>query len=183
VRNAHTAYIHAGADIITTNTFNTARHVLEPAGYGEDVALLNRRAVELAREVRNEAAARDVWIAGSLSCVPPHSEFRNGTPSDAKARDNYREQASILAEAGVDLLITEMMLDPQNAALVTEAAREMDLPVWNGMSAQVSGDGIMMAWRGRVDLILSTPEWSCPDLVNGLVKNGLFIVERTHPCG
>ena len=45
-----------------------------------------------------------------------------------------------MAEAGVDLLIAEMMLDPLNAALVTEAARETGLPVWNGMSAQVSDD-------------------------------------------
>ncbi len=35
VREVHEDYIRAGADIITTNTFATARHVLEPAGMGE----------------------------------------------------------------------------------------------------------------------------------------------------
>ena len=35
VREVHEAYIRAGADLITTNTFPTARHVLEPAGMGE----------------------------------------------------------------------------------------------------------------------------------------------------
>jgi S-methylmethionine-dependent homocysteine/selenocysteine methylase len=34
VREVHEDYIKAGADVIITNTFATARHVLEPAGMG-----------------------------------------------------------------------------------------------------------------------------------------------------
>ena len=35
VRQMHERYIRAGADIITTNTFNTLRPALEASGYAE----------------------------------------------------------------------------------------------------------------------------------------------------
>ena len=56
VREVHEDYIRAGADVIITNTFATARHVLEPAGMGEQFRELNTRAVALAREARENAA-------------------------------------------------------------------------------------------------------------------------------
>src|SRR5262245_33406533 len=64
VRDVHEAYIRAGADVIITNTFSTARcSNLEAAGLGGRLAEVNRRAVELAREARDRAAGgRDVWV-------------------------------------------------------------------------------------------------------------------------
>jgi methionine synthase I (cobalamin-dependent) len=56
VREVHEDYIRAGADVIITNTFATARHVLEPAGMGERFRELNTRAVALAKEARENAA-------------------------------------------------------------------------------------------------------------------------------
>ena len=46
----------AGADVLTTNTYSSARHNLEPLGLGDRTAELNLRAVMLARDAR--AAAR-----------------------------------------------------------------------------------------------------------------------------
>ena len=57
VRAVHEDYVRAGADVIITNTFATARHVLEPAGLGERVRALNQRAVALAQEARENAGA------------------------------------------------------------------------------------------------------------------------------
>src|SRR5918999_908911 len=56
VREVHEDYIRAGAEVIITNTFATARHVLEPAGMGERFRELNPRAVTLAQEARENAA-------------------------------------------------------------------------------------------------------------------------------
>src|SRR5215210_8849091 len=67
VREVHEDYIRAGADVIITNTFPTARHVLEPAGMGERFRELNALAVELAKEARENAADGAVFIAGSIS--------------------------------------------------------------------------------------------------------------------
>lgn len=145
VREVHIDYIRAGAEVITTNTFGTARHILEPTRYGDDVEAINRAAVKIAQEARDEAAEGEVWIAGSISSMPALSEMQR-TPAGAKAADNYREQADILANAGVDLLICEMMLDRENASLVIEAAKGTGLPVWVGCSAEKHQHDLM-AWR------------------------------------
>ena len=69
VRAVHTAYIHAGAEVIIANTFGTARSLLQAAGIGNEFERINRRAVELAFEARDAAgkSAVDVAIGGSLS--------------------------------------------------------------------------------------------------------------------
>src|SRR3712207_5953676 len=67
VREVHEDFVRAGADVITTNTFATARHVLEPAGMGERFRELNTRAVALAQEARENAADGAVFLAGSIS--------------------------------------------------------------------------------------------------------------------
>ena len=47
VRQIHENYVQAGADVITTNTFATCRHVLAGAGMADETVAIIRRAVEL----------------------------------------------------------------------------------------------------------------------------------------
>ena len=68
VRRLHELYIEAGVDVITTNTYSSARHNLLPLGLGDKVHELNLRAVMLAQDARDRAAKeRPVWIGGSVS--------------------------------------------------------------------------------------------------------------------
>ena len=68
VRQMHETYIKDGVDIITTNTFSSGRHCLEPLGKGDLTRELNLRAVVLAQEARERAAKdRPVYIAGAIS--------------------------------------------------------------------------------------------------------------------
>ena len=145
VRQVHEDYIRAGADIIITNTFATARHTLEYAGMGDLVRRLNTRAVVMAQNAREAAAAaaagdRQVFIAGSISTFDPglKSELR---PSEQQARANYREQAHLLAEAGVDLIMLEMMRDVEQSAYAIEAAVSTGVPTWVGFSCRLNEDG------------------------------------------
>ncbi len=70
VRTVHEEYIRAGSDVITTNTFGTARHVLAGAGLAEETVAINRRAVELARDARERVdTGRPIAVAGSMSCM------------------------------------------------------------------------------------------------------------------
>ena len=152
VRGVHESYLEAGADVITTNTFATCRHVLEGAGLGDETVAINRCAVELAREARDRVApGRAVAIAGSMSNTVA---WRPGTvgpdpayfPSPEEETANYREMADTLAEAGCDLLVMEMMMDVARATRVTEAALATGLPVWIGISASQGSDGTMIGW-------------------------------------
>ena len=85
VREVHEDYIRAGADVIITNTFATARHVLEPAGIGERFRELNARAVALAKEARENAADSAVFIAGSISTFTARYDY-SYEPRTEKAR-------------------------------------------------------------------------------------------------
>lgn len=145
IRAVHEDYIRAGAEVITANTFGAARHVLEAAGREAEVASINRAAVQLAREARDEVAERRTWVAASMSSMPPLGA--RGLPVGANARASYREQAELLAEAGADLIIAEMMTHADNAALVVEAALQTGLPVWVGFSAEVDRtSGKLVPW-------------------------------------
>jgi S-methylmethionine-dependent homocysteine/selenocysteine methylase len=144
VRAVHEDYIRAGADVIITNSFSTARHVLEPAGLGDRVQALNQRAVILAQAAReNAAAGRPVAIAGSIS------SFRaDGTPAE-QLEANYREQAELLAEAGVDLIALEMMYNVELAAPAIRAALATGLPTWVGFSCRLAEDGTIQLLDGN----------------------------------
>ncbi len=149
VRAAHEDYLRAGAEILTANSFGCARHVLAPAGLGDRVAELNRSSIALAREARDRAApGREAWIAGSISSFVPAGEWEN-TPDEAEGRASYREQAELLAEAGADLLILEMMRDLEQSRQALDAAVATGLPVWVGFTGRLAPDGRTVVLRGR----------------------------------
>jgi S-methylmethionine-dependent homocysteine/selenocysteine methylase len=144
VRAVHEDYIRAGAEIITTNTYPTARHVLEPAGLGGAVKTLNERAVALAKRAR-EAVSTDhpVYIAGSMSTFGASND-RSQLPPPERERANYREQAEILAAAGVDLLLAENLYSIEQGGYLVEAAVQTGLPTWIGFSCRVGRDGTLV---------------------------------------
>ena len=153
VREVHEDYIRAGADLIITNTFAAARHVLEPAGMGEQFRELNIRAVTLAKEARENAAERAVFIAGSISTFTARYDY-SYEPRAETARANYREQAEVLAESGVDVIALEMMRDVEQTTYAMEAAASIGLPVWVGFSCKKTIDeGTVVLWDGEHTLV------------------------------
>jgi len=153
VRQVHEDYIQAGAQIITANTYSTARHVLESINLGHESKLLNFKSVQLAQQARDNAAQEDVYIAGSMSSMPPltsHHEVATGE----HVVSSYQELAEVLAEAGVDVIITEMMRDIENASIVIKAAVSTGLPVFIGFSAMMAENGVdvrSLRWKNTDD--------------------------------
>ena len=147
VREVHEDYIRAGADVIITNTFAPARHMLEPAEMGEQFRELNTRAVTLAKQARENAADRPVFIAGSISTFTARYDY-SYEPRAEKARANYREQAEVLAESGVDVIALEMMRDLEQTTYALEAAVGTRLPIWVGYSCKTTDEGTVVLWDG-----------------------------------
>jgi homocysteine S-methyltransferase len=153
VREVHEDYIAAGAQVITANTYSTARHVLESINLGHESKLLNFKSVQLAREARDRVAREEVYIAGSMSSMPPLTSHRE-VAIDGHVESSYQELAEVLAEAGVDLIIAEMMRDIENASIVIKAAVSTGLPVWIGYSAMLADNGVdvrSLRWKNRDD--------------------------------
>lgn len=171
LRSVHEDYIRAGADVIITNTYASARHVLEPAGLGDDVEELNRIAVSAALQARDASADRDVVIAGSLG------DFRGVDVQrwidSGSVAATYREQAEILADAGVDLLMMEMMREPDVAVPAIEAALDTGLPVWVGCSCDDELGGSRLKMRNH-------PERDFGECLDAVVDLGGAVVSMMH---
>lgn len=136
VREVHADFINAGAEIQIVNSFALGRQVLEPAGYGGQVASFNQKAVALCKEAVAAAGSdRPLWIAGSLSSFAAGSD-RSKLPQGPVLRANYREQASLLHDAGVDLLALEMLCDIDISLDAVTSALPTGLPLMLGFTCQ-----------------------------------------------
>ena len=104
VREVHSDFITAGADIITINSYGIIKSNLAWAGIEDRFKELNRLACDLAKEAR-DASGRAVLIAGSLP--PLAGSFRpDRVGKFEEIEPLYREQAEVLAPY-VDLLLCE----------------------------------------------------------------------------
>lgn len=141
IRDIHRAYLEAGADIISTNSFNA--NSVSMADYGLQkipglIKEMNIAAASVARSAVEEAPLRE-WggralVAGSIgptnrtaSMSPEVSDpsFRNVTYDQLSGA--YSEQVEGLIEGGVDLLLFETVFDTLNLKAGLDAAnRVMD---------------------------------------------------------
>jgi 5-methyltetrahydrofolate--homocysteine methyltransferase len=125
VRGAHEAYLAAGADLITTNTFNATRTAMADYDLEPWVPEINHEAARLARAACDAAEAADGstrWVLGSLG---PTNRTASLSPdvNDAGARsidfeslvEAYTEAARALDAGGADLIAIETIYDTLNA--------------------------------------------------------------------
>lgn len=172
VRSMHERYIRAGVDIITVNTYSAARHNLERIGVADKTRELNLRAVMLADDARQRwARDRPVLIAGSVSnyglragAEPDYHGWAVARgwseTSDAQAISNLREQAEILADAGVDFFVAESTGSTLQRKWVIEACLATGLPVWMGFRCrQEEGKSVpQVGYRSEEDLSANLEE-------------------------
>ncbi len=141
VSAAHRAFTEVGADFISTNTFGCSEPRLAAAGITGRMEELNRAAVGLALEER-ERAERQLLVAGCMTTVGFRGEpgVVGATPEGEWA---LASQAQVLADAGADLIIVEMLSEVEHANVQLAAAASAGLPVWAGFSSALNGAGQM----------------------------------------
>jgi 5-methyltetrahydrofolate--homocysteine methyltransferase len=121
----HQQYVECGVDLLITNTLTMNRVNIESHNVGVDVREVNLVGVRLAK-----AAAREgQYVLGDMSStgkiLKPYGDL-----SEDEAYAAFKEQATILAEGGVDGFIIETMFDLREALCALRASREVgDLPV------------------------------------------------------
>ena len=147
VRQVHESYIRAGADVIIANTFGTAPHVLKRLGLQDRIAEINQSAVTVALEARYNCG-KDVCVAASISSMPAFDHFY--IPKTAEVREGFVRQAELLAAAGAELFIAEMMREVDVADMVISAARATGIPVWTGFSASINDTGTLTNYESPV---------------------------------
>ena len=132
VMAVHRAYLEAGAESITTNTFVASPLHLEMAGkHAEDAERIAGLAAKQARTAVAEAGGT-AYVAGSIGPSPGAIEADGGTDfgiPNQKVRDAHRRILNALAEGGVDYFCIETMFSAKEAATAVDEARRTGLPI------------------------------------------------------
>ncbi len=104
VLEVHKQYVRAGAEILETNTYGANRIKLRSFGIEDDLRAINEQGAALARD----AAGHSAFVAGAIGPLGIRIEPYGPTGLD-EAREYFREQATALRDAGVDLFVLETM--------------------------------------------------------------------------
>ena len=157
----HKSFLEAGADIITTNTFNSNAISQEDYGLEHLVFELNKVSAQLARSAVDQFPGMQ-WVAGSIgptnataSLSPDidHPEKRKVSFTDLV--QSYTEAVEGLVEGGVDLLLIETAFDTLNAKAAYFAIA--DYRNRNNSDIEVIISGTITDMSGRT-LTGQTPE-------------------------
>jgi 5-methyltetrahydrofolate--homocysteine methyltransferase len=146
IRRIHAAYLEAGADIISTNTFGCAPYVLGEYGLAERAYEIARAAARVAREV---AGAR--FVVGAMGPGTRSISVTRNVTFD-EVREAYAIQARGLIDGGADALLLETQQDTLNvkaAAIgVRRAMREAGVNRPLMVSGTIEPTGTMLAGQG-----------------------------------
>ena len=133
ISEIHRAYLDAGADIITTNTFNSNALSQEAHGLSGIARRLCAAGAEIARKAADEfsSASKPRFVAG---CLGPTGKTCSISPeiTDPSKRDvtfdqmkaAYFASATALLEGGVDIILVETVFDTLNCKAAIRALEE-----------------------------------------------------------
>ena len=129
----HRAYIDAGADIISTNTFSSNRISQHEYGCESEARAMALAGAQLARRVADECADHHVWVAGSMGPTAKSLTLASDMSQPALRTVDfdtmaaaYEEQAEALLEGGADVLLLETCYDALNTKAALYAIQRLN---------------------------------------------------------
>ena len=147
IEDIHRQYIEAGADIISTNTFNASSISLADYGMQDYVDEINTAAVRIARHAVS-SCEKEVWVAGVLgptgrtaSLSPDVNDAAERNITYDELYEAYSAQVKVFNREGADLILIETVFDSLNAKAALRAAKDhSQLPIMlSGTISDASG--------------------------------------------
>lgn len=129
------AYIAAGSQVIYAPTFGGNRINLAKHGLTDRIEEINRTLVGYSRELAGDGVyvAGDITTSGSFITA-------DGDYTYDDAFKMYQEQVKILADAGIDLIAAETMINIEETLATVDAANSVcDLPIMCTMTVEADG--------------------------------------------
>ena len=132
VQHVHEAYIHAGANVIQTNTYGANYIKLARYGLEEKVKKINQSAVQIAKK----ASQNNAYVLGNIGGIHGGQSFIELE----EIKRSFREQLYCLLLEGVDGLILETYYSLTELKTVLDIAREeTDIPIITNVSMHEPG--------------------------------------------
>ena len=129
------AYIAAGSQVIYAPTFGGNRINLAKHGLTDRIEEINRTLVGYSRELAGDGVyvAGDITTSGSFITA-------DGDYTYDDAFKMYQEQVKVLADAGIDLIAAETMINIEETLAAVDAANSVcDLPIMCTMTVEADG--------------------------------------------
>lgn len=148
-------YARCGCHALTANTLTMNRIFIETHNVNVSVRDVNKAGVEIARQ----AAVEGQYVLGNISSTGQLLE-PYGTYKESQFYDAFKEQAEILAEAGVDGFIIETMFDLREAMCALRACKD------NFPLAAIVSIAFATEEKGGMTMMGNSAEQCAKDLTN-----------------
>lgn len=135
IQKLQKSYIEAGSRIIYAPTFGGNRLSLKQHGLENKIQEINSTLVSYSREI----AGNKAFVAGDIT-TSGQFVTADGEYTYEDAFEMYKEQITILKNAGVDLIATETMINIEETLAAVDAANSVcDLPVMCTVTVEADG--------------------------------------------
>ena len=135
IQNLQKAYIAVGSQVIYAPTFGGNRMNLKKHGLTDRIEEINRTLVSYSKEI----AVPGVYVAGDITTSGDFLTADGDYTYDDAFR-MYQEQIRILADAGVDLIAAETMINIEETLAAVDAAGSIcDLPIFCTVTVEADG--------------------------------------------
>ena len=135
IQKLQKSYIEAGSRIIYAPTFGGNRLSLKQHGLENNIQEINSTLVSYSREI----AGNKAFVAGDIT-TSGQFVTADGEYTYEDAFEMYKEQITILKNAGVDLIAAETMINIEETLAAVDAANSVcDLPVMCTVTVEADG--------------------------------------------
>lgn len=164
------AYVEAGADFVTSNTFGASPLKLEEYGIADRTEEIVTAGVNLLKK----AVGGRALIAGSVGptgrIITPY-----GDTEPEEFRKTFEVQIGTMIDAGVDFVLIETMIDLNEAVIAVEVSKSIapDIPVIATLTFDPTPRGFYTVMGSNIETAVKELKSAGVDVVGSNCGNGL----------
>ncbi|MFH1295850.1 MAG: homocysteine S-methyltransferase family protein [Bacteroidota bacterium] len=163
-------YIHAGADIIETNTFGGSPLKLASYSLDDKTEEINRAAILAAKKASNDST----YICGSIG---PSGKLLKpfGDTEPNEIYESFYRQIKVIVDSGADMIVIETMSDLNEAFLAVEATRNVSssIPLIVSITYEFTPRGFYTIMGISIEIASKRLENKGVDLIGSNCGNGI----------
>jgi betaine-homocysteine S-methyltransferase len=125
VSQLHREFIRAGSDVVQAFTYYGHREKLRLIGKEELLEPLQKNALQIAKDARDEFKDLDLLVCGDVANTNIYDP--NNKKSHSECQKMYEEQVAWAKEAGVDFIVAETINWTEEMKIALKAIKEVGL--------------------------------------------------------